>query len=481
MNKRKAAARLPWGAGRTRMSAGPTITEQFQTRVAGEFDVVVAGGGASGLIAAVSAARAGARTAVVERAGCLGGNATQGMVAQYIGFYNRETRVVGGLPLELTQRIRALGGSDGFNRYTLAEASQSPVPLINFPFNPEIVKIAADELAREAGVKLWLHSGIVRPLLDDRGVEGVVMENVSGRSALRARMVIDATGDGALAAAAGVPCAGTEPDLARRRQPCTLVFRMSNVDVRRFRAVPREEKRRIALEGLAEGRIYWESLSFCSTPGGIDAVSLMSRIPGIDALEAEDATEAELAGRQQVKSIIRFLRERVPGFENSILAAIAARVGVRETRRMIGQHTLTEEDIVGGRRFEDAIALGAGPMDLHEARGTGIHLWIPPQPFEIPLRCLLPESVEGVVFTGRAMSATREANGGSRHMGTAMCLGEAAGIYAALSARGEASPQDPAVDRIRSLLRDRGALIAVEDALAAAMRERNDVMTFKAA
>ena len=463
------------------MARGRTIAEQFETSIAGEYDVVVAGGGASGLIAAVSAARAGARTAVIERAGCLGGTATQGMVAQYIGFYNRETRVVGSLAYELTGRIRALGGSDGFTRYTLAEASASPVPLINFPFNPEIVKIAADEFAQQAGVEIWLHSTIARPLLGSRGLEGVVLENISGRHALRAKMVVDATGDGAVAAAAGVPCAGTEAELSKRRQPCTLVFRMSNVDVRRFRAVPREEKRRIALEGLAEGRIYWESLSFCSTPGGIDAVSLMSRIPGIDALDGADATHAELAGRQQVKSIIRFLRERVPGFESAILAGIAARVGVRETRRMIGQHTLTGDDIVSGRHFEDAIALGAGPMDLHESKGTGVELWMPEKPFEIPLRTLLPQSVEGLVTAGRAMSATRDANGGSRHMGTAMCLGEAAGLYAALAVRGEATLRDPAAEKIRRMLRERGALVGVEDALAAARAEIDEVLKFKAA
>src|SRR3972149_6696382 len=116
------------------------------------------------------------------------------MVAQYIGFFNRDTRVVGGLPYELTRRIRALGGSDGFNRYTLAEASATPVPLINFPFNPEFVKIAADALAQDAGVDIFLHSQIVKPLAGSRGVEGVVIEGVSGRTALRAKMVVDASG-----------------------------------------------------------------------------------------------------------------------------------------------------------------------------------------------------------------------------------------------------------------------------------------------
>lgn len=456
-----------------------TFEETLHTRIGGDYDVVVAGGGASGLIAAVSAARLGAKTAVIERQGCLGGTATTGMVAQYVGFYNRDTRVVGGLPWEFTQRIRALGGTEGFHRYIMAEASANPVPLINLPFNPEIVKIAADELAQEAGVDIHLHSQIVRPVMEGGAVRGVVLETVSGRSALRANAVVDASGDGVLAAAAGVPHEGA--DLGRGRQPCTLVFRMSGVNAKRFRAVPREEKRAIALQGLKEGRIYWESLSFCSTPGGQDAVSLMSRVFDIDALEAADATRAELAGRQQVKSIVRFLRERVPGFENAILASIAARVGVRETRRVVGKHTLTEQDILGGRRFGDAIALGAGPMDLHDPKGTGVALHVPELPFEIPLACLLPQSVGGLVVTGRAMSATREANGGSRHMATAMALGEAAGVYAALAARGEASLAEPAADRIRGILRERGGMVSVEDALAAARAERDDILKIKAA
>ncbi len=454
------------------MNAPEVLHEALQTRIAGDYDVVVAGGGASGLIAAVSAARAGARTAIVERSGCLGGTATSGMVAQWIGFYNRDTRVVGGLAYELARRVRGMGGSEGFARYLLAEASATPIPLINFPFNPEIVKIAADEFAREAGVNLMLHSSIVRPLVSGRRVEGVVFENASGRSALRAKVVVDATGDAAVAAASGVPCAGEEPELRHGRQPCTLVFRMSNVDVKRFRALPREEKRALALEGIRDGRIFWESLSFCSTPGGTDAVCLMSRVFDIDALDATDLTRAELIGRQQVKSIVGFLRERVPGFEASILAGIAARVGVRETRRIVGQYTLTERDIVAGKRFADSIALGAGPMDLHESKGTGLALWVPELPFEIPLRCLLPEYVEGLVVAGRAMSATRDANGGSRHMGTAMSLGEAAGVYAALCARGAARLDDPPHNEIRNILRTRGALLSVEDAMSAAQQDR---------
>lgn len=447
------------------------IEENLHTPILAEYDVVVAGGGASGLVAAVAAARCGARTALVERAGCLGGTATSGMVAQWLGFFNGPVRCVGGIGFELTRRVEALGGSDGFRRYTLAEASANPVTITNFPFNPEVLKIAADEIAREAGVDVFLHSRVVRPMSEGERVCGLVLENVSGRGALKSAMLVDATGDAVLAAAAGVPCVGDEPELRHRRQPCTLVFRMSNVDVRAFRALPREEKRALALAGLSEGRLAWESLSFCSTPGELDAICLMSRVPGIDALDADDLTRAEQLGRQQIKSIVGFLQERVPGFERAILGGIAERVGIRETRRIVGQHILTEKEIVGDVRFDDAVALGAGPMDLHEAGGTGVDLWMPPAPFEIPLACQLPQKMEGIVVTGRAISATREANGGARHMGTAMCLGHAAGVYAALASRGEASLQRPSGEKVRAVLRSQEAFVSSDDAIAAAARE----------
>ncbi|GAA5236985.1 FAD-dependent oxidoreductase [Verticiella sediminum] len=449
------------------MTSQPCLREHLDTPIVDAYDVVVAGGGASGLIAAVSAARAGARTLLVEHSGCLGGTATYGMVAQWIGFFNRDTRVVGGLPYELSEHVRRLGGSDGFHRYVLAEASSNPVPIYNFPFNPEVLKYAADELVQEAGVALRLHARVVAPLMADAGrVGGVVIEDIGGRSAVRAGMVIDATGDATLAAAAGVACAGTEAAQRRERQPCTLVFRMSNVDVARFRALPREEKRALALRGLEEGRIYWESLSFCSTPDYTDAIGLMSRIHDVDALDPADLTRAEVKGRRQIHNIVGFLKERVPGFERASLAGIAAHVGVRETRRIVGRHTLTEEEIVGGARHADTIALGAGPMDLHEANGgTGIALWTPEHPFEIPMRCLVPAELGGVLVTGRAISATRSANGGSRHMGTAMCLGEAAGVLATelLGQHSDALPHE----RVRAVLRSREALISVDDALAA--------------
>jgi hypothetical protein len=436
--------------------------ENLATPVAGSYDVVVAGGGASGLIAALSAQRAGASTLLVEHAGCLGGTGTYGMVAQWIGFFNRNRRVVAGIPGELADLVQALGGSDGFRQYLMAEASASPIPLVHFAFNPEVVKIACDQLVQEAGVHLRLHSRVVAPMLDGQRVHGVVVEDCGGRAAVSARVVIDATGDACVAHAAGVRMADPEVASLRERQPFTLMFRLSNVDVAAFRAIPRDAKRALALEGLGQGRIFWESLSFCSTPGNTDAICLMSRVSGFDATDPDDLTRAELEGRRQVQSILGFLREKVPGFRNAILAAIAGHIGVRETRRILGQYTLSEADILGGRRFDDAIALGAGPLDLHDPAGTGISLHVPEQPFEIPMRCLIPQDAAGLLVTGRAISATRSANGGARHMATAMALGEAAGVLAALSVRSAGAPVR--AEAVRGVLRKRGALVSLDDA-----------------
>jgi hypothetical protein len=444
-----------------------SLNENLHTPVAKQYDVIVAGGGASGLIAAVSAARLGARTALIERAGCLGGTGTASMVAQWIGFFNRDTRVVGGLPFELTERVRQAGGSDGFRRYIMGEALSNPLPLVNFPFNPEIVKIAADEFASGADIDVLLQSQVAAPIVNDGRVEGVVLQNVSGRTALGAKFVVDATGDGVIASAAGVPLADVEFD-NHKKQPCTLVFRLSNIDVKRFRALPREKKREIAVEGVKRGDLPWESLSFCSTPGGADAISLMSRLHGVDALNAIEVSQAIMNGRQQIKRLLPFLRESVPGFENAVLSSIAEQLGVRETRRIVGRYTLCEDDIVANRRFEDSIALGAGPVDVHHENGTGVHLWMPEKPFEIPLRTMLPEHVQGLVVTGRTISATREANGGARHMATAMALGEAAGVYAALSAQSGAEASAKAV---RAVLRSRGAFISEEDAIVLSQSE----------
>jgi len=428
-----------------------------------QYDVIVAGGGASGLIAAVAASRNGARTLLIERESCLGGTATTGYVAQYVGFYNGNTQAVWGLPYELAQRIQKAGGSAGFGHYVMGEAATNPVTIHHFPFNPEIVKIVADDMSDNDNLDILLHAQVTGPILDADAVIGVVAETISGRREYRGKVVIDCTGDAIIATGAGVPVLGEEDELRHARQPVTLAFRLSNVDVARFRAIPREQKRALALKGLANGELFWESMSFCSTPNGHDAICLMSRITGVDALNDGDLSDAAREGRRQVRSIVNFLNREAPGFEKAILSSIASRLGVRETRRIEGMYMLTEEDIMEQRRFDDTIALGCGPMDVHDANGTGIVLYMPPAPFDIPMRCLLPTDVKGLIVSGRAICATREANGGSRHMATAMALGQAAGTMAAIAVAQDIEPRELDAREVRARLRADGAALGVDD------------------
>ena len=439
------------------MSERSHIQEHLNTEVAGRYDVIVVGGGASGTVAAIAAARGGARTLLIERGGCLGGAATSSLVAQWVAFFHHDTRVVGGIPFELTERLKAAGGSEGFHRYVMGEAAGTPFGLNVIPFNPEILKIVLDAAVSDAGAEIMLHAGFSRALVADGRVEGVVAETVGGRKAFFAATVIDASGDAFVCESAGVKSHDSGTATTAERQPCTLSFRLSNVDVARFRAVPSAERRRLVLGGLARGELYWESISFVSTPAGTDAICLMSRIMGIDALKAEDATRAELEGRRQVDSIVKFLVREIPGFGKAVLADIAERVGVRETRRVQGRYTLTEEDIMSERAFDDSIALGAGPMDRHEPNGTGIKLYAPPAPFEIPLRVLVPEGVEGLLVCGRTLSSTREAMAGARHMATSMAMGEAVGTLAAIATTTGRLPTAVGADEVQRRLLAQGA------------------------
>lgn len=432
------------------------IESAISRRAGASFDIIVAGGGAAGMVAAVAAARLGARVLLLERQGCLGGTATTGYVAQYVGFYNGDTKAVWGIPHEILERIVAAGGSQGFGTYTMGEAAANPLTIHHFPFNPEVVKIVLDEIAEESGIQVLLHASVVGVTKQGSALTGVAVETVGGPREYSCKVLIDATGDATVAHLAGVPMLTSEQG---ERQPSSLCFRLSNVDVPRFRSIPREVKRQVVVEGLKRGELFWESLSFVSTPGNTDAICLMSRIQNKDALDEQDASDQERIGRAQIKSIVNFLRREVPGFEKSILASIAPRVGVRETRRIQGLYTLTADDILEDRQFTDAIALGVGPMDIHEPNGTGISLSMPSNPFQIPMRCLIPLGVDGLIVTGRAISATQEANGGARHMGTAMALGQAAGVMAAVSLRHANSIAAVRAGLVQQALAEQGACI----------------------
>lgn len=432
--------------------------------VAGEYDVIVVGGGPSGVAAAIAAARRGARTALIERAAFLGGTATGAMVASFMGFYWIDHRVVGGIGFELTQRLEHRGASSGFGRYVLAEASDQSLDVITFPFDPETLKIVLDEMLVEAGVHPYLHAQAISALEEDGVCVGVVYQGVIGRKALRGRTIIDASANGSIAVSAGAAREEARQD-PRRRQPMTQVARLVDVDVARFRRLPQPAKQHLARRGLERGVLTQKLLSVLSSPHGDDAIVLMTRVSERDGTDEQQLALAEIEGRQLVSRLIPFLRAEVPGFENARLGTLASWIGVRETWRVIGDYVITGDDVRVGNSFGDAIALGTGPLDTHHSAGGGLSLAVPERPFQIPYRALLPRNVDGLITTGRCVSATREGMAGLRHMGTVMAMGQAAGTAAALAAGQGVSPRAISPSAIQEALTRDGAIITAADAV----------------
>ncbi len=440
-----------------------------------EVDVLVVGGGNAGCAAALAAARCGASTLLVERYGFLGGTATAGMVGPWMTFHSGDDRIVGGIAEEIVGRLVARGASPGH----LRDASDYVATIT--PFDPEAHKALLFEMMAEAGVALLLHAWFLEALLDDGGrVAGARVATVGGLRDLRARMTIDATADAYVAASAGV--AVQQGDERGRVQPASLMFRLSHVDLAQTAAYARShpdqvrtslapaERTAPALTAVAGLYDLWraakergdvsvprELVSFFATPYPDEVTVNMTRVVDIDPLNPDDLTRAEVEARGQVTELLAFFRREVPGFANARVAATATQVGIRESRRIVGAYTLTRDDVLSARRFDDAVARSAYPIDIHNPSGSGTttHRLAPGTSYEIPYRCLVPQHVDGLLVAGRCISTTHEALASTRLTPTVMTLGQAAGTAAALAVESGIEPRavDPQALRER-LVRD---------------------------
>ncbi|HEV7180365.1 MAG TPA: FAD-dependent oxidoreductase [Candidatus Baltobacteraceae bacterium] len=417
-----------------------------------DYDVLVVGGGNAGCAAAIAAARHGARTKLVERYGFLGGTATASMVGPWMTFHSGGERIVGGIAQEIVERLVRRGASPGH----IADSSDYVATIT--PFDPEVHKALLFEMMAEAGVDLLLHAWFLRARTEEDTVRGATFATVGGERSYTASVVIDATADAYVADSAGVPT--QQGDARGRVQPASLMFRMSHVDLTKTATYVRmhvdqmrsslkaHERTAPALTAVAGLYDLWrqaqedgivdiprEVVSFFITPYPDEVTVNMTRVTNIDPLDPDDLTRAEIQARLQVMQLVRFFRERVPGFENSRLAATGAQVGVRESRRIAGRYTLTADDVLHARRFDDAIARSAYPIDIHNPSGAGTttHRLAPGEAYEIPFRCLVPQNREQLLVAGRCISTTHEALASTRLTPTVMTLGQAAGTAAALA------------------------------------------------
>ncbi len=458
--------------------------------VVAEADVLVVGGGPAGIAAAVSAGRNGARTVLVERFGFLGGNATAGLVGPFMTSYSLDGKqqLIRGVFEELVERAEALGGAIHPSKVGVGEFSG----FISYghhkvtPFDPEAVKLVAAEMCLEAGVELRLHTFMVDTLVEGDGVGGVIVASKSGLEAIKARVTVDCSADADVAARAGAAFhQGRESD--GLTQPMTLFFRVANVDDARVIAYMAEhtDDRRPYASIVREARergefpIPREGIGIYRTPQpGIWRLN-STRLQRLDGTSVQDLTKAEIEGRRQVMFLLRFLRERCPGFEESTLLDTAAMIGVRETRRIVGEYTLTAEDLASGREFDDVIALCGYPIDLHSPDGSGGgatgELEVA-NVYQIPYRCLVPADVDRLLVAGRCVSASHEALGAIRVMPPSFAMGQAAGTAAALAVAEGVQPRKLPIPWLQETLTQRGAFLGenvarqVRDAAGTALR-----------
>jgi len=458
-----------------------------QTLGSRDVDVLVIGGGSAGVATALAAQKNGADTLLVEAGPYVGGELVSGLPID--GALNsRGEWIVGGIPDELFEGCKELDGYVG---------SMCDYRLI-YPvyFDPDVMKLVVQETLADEEVPLLLYTFAEDVVVDDDRVEGVVVMNKSGRTVIDADVVVDCSGDGDVAIQAG---ADYEKGSAQGEfQPVTLVFQMANVDIDELLTFARDHPDEFI---LAEHELYPDTKAECaqklyeqgyprlglSAEGEVmsDAVSSgemypthgiymgptnievgeltlnTTRVANVDATDTEALSTALKTLTDQVRTAVDFVKEHLPGFEDAHLSGIAPRVGIRETRRVMGEHLLTKEEVVEARKSDQGIAKGAHHVDIHGS-GTDQER-IPVEDggsYDIPYGCLVPRDLENVLVAGRCISADREAFGSVRVMGQTMGTGQAAGTAAAMCAEhGWADVREVPVKDLRERLREMGAVL----------------------
>jgi hypothetical protein len=307
-----------------------------------------------------------------------------------------------------------------------------------------------------------LHTWVTGVELDEAGrLRALELFNKGGAGRVEATAVVDASGDADVAAWAGVPF--DAPGADGRVQSLSTVFRLAGVDVERAEAFGKAALWARMREASESGAYRLPRLegSWHRTPQPGVVMALMTRVPRVDATDPVQLTRAEMEGRRQAWEYARFLRERVPGFERSVMVTTSPAIGVRESRRVHGRYRLTAEDVLAGRRFDDEVALCGAPIEDHHAGADTRWRYVPDGGvYGIPYRCLLPEGVEGLLVAGRCLSATHDAHASARSMGTCMAMGQAAGTAAALAAAAGGVPGELPAATLRARLEQDRALLA---------------------
>ncbi len=441
-------------------------------------DIIVIGGGTAGCAAAVAAARAGCETLLIEHCGYLGGWATVALVNPFMSHRASDGKqLVGGLYDEIRDRLSKCGG------------------LLGNSFDAEGMKFVLQEMLLEAGARLRLHTTFESARHSPGGGIVVSTRSKSGAEEFECDRLIDCSGDGDAAVAMGA--AFESGDANGLQQAVTLMFDMAGVDIEKAMTYVRDNPDQMRFPKLpptadpaelAGGTVsvagYYDLISQArakgeyGAPGDLifyigrprrgEVVFNTTHVGNVDGTNAKDLTRAEIECRRQMMSIVSFVRKYVPGFEDAYLIRSPEHVGVRETRRIVGDYVFSAEDVVEARKFDDAICRLAYPVDIHSGKGDGytkeegkarVNNAPPGDWYEIPYRCLLPRGLDNVLVAGRCVSSTQAGHGAIRIMPSCVAIGQAAGAAAAQSIKERVKARDVNIPRLISDLRDQGALV----------------------
>ena len=433
-------------------------------------DVIVVGSGSAGSAAAIAAARSGATVVLVEKLPFLGGTSTA-VLDTFYGFFtpgSRSLKVVGGIADEVVAALRGLG--------PVVSRANTFGAGTGVTYHPEHLKVVWERLVTQAGAGVLLHAFLQDVLVRDGRVESLLVATKAGLVRLEGRIFVDTSGDADLCAFGGF---GYE--LAGELEPAqtlTTTFKVVNVDLDQRRTVAKADLDRLMAAAAETGRYDLprrEGSDHITPVAGMTA-TVMTRIEStrregdqvINATDPRLLTEAEIAGRRQALDYVRFLVDRVPGYEHAALASLSTQIGIRETRRVYGDYRLTREDVLGARRFEDEVGLCGAPIEDHHS-GAGTHWQYLPdgQVVGIPYRTLLVRDASNVLVAGRCFSATHDAHASVRSMAQCMAMGQAAGTAAGLAATMGVDPREVAATMLRDRLRRDGAALEVDEAAAA--------------
>ncbi len=451
-----------------------------------EVDVLVAGGGPAGVCAALAAARRGARVALVEHMGFLGGVNTASGVNGIGGWqHDFDGRpLASGIGEEIMRGMAAIGGSDPAvvedvfrardERPTYREGGLGCYWIRS---NPEYMKLLLDRMLAKAGVRVILHADAVYPIVEGNALRGAYVESKSGRQAVLAKVTVDCTGDGDIAARAGAPYEIGRPEDGFC-QPMSMIFTVSGGTPPELFYNPWEDQRHLppharnryeaaVLEARNAGEIVHNPNDiFCAaTPVNRAHPETLSvnftRIQRLLSTDADQLTRAEMIGREQVHEAVRFMNKYVIGNEQAYLVSVPPYIGVRESRRILGDRSLTAADIKSGARFDDAVARAIYMIDTHNptAIGEPSHLEYLDQPYDISYGCLLPRGFDNLLVAGRCISGDTIALSSFRILATCYNTGEAAGAAAALAAKAGVTPRALDVSALRGSLAELGAHI----------------------